>query len=45
MIDKMIENKFILKLINRLESESIDVTLLKKEKEFEDEIDYRLQIR
>lgn len=38
----MIENKFISKLKKRLESEGIDVTLLKKEKEFEDEIDYRL---
>ena len=42
MIDKAIENKFIARLKKRLESEGIDVDLLKKEKEFEDEIDYRL---
>ena len=42
MIDKTIENKFIVKLLKRLESEGIDVATLKKEKEFDDEIDYRL---
>lgn len=42
MIDKTIENKFISELIKRLGSEGIDAILLKKEKEFEDEINYRL---
>ncbi len=42
MIDKAIENKFIAKLLKRLESEGIDANMLKKEKEFEDEVDYRL---